>query len=293
MILKEIDSKEERNRILNELYGQATTQQQRYKIKKDIEALNKGYKGEKEAAYYINELLSESKAWVVIHDLRLELRGRSAQIDHILVNRIGLIWVVETKNWSSKIIINKHGEFEVESNGKKYGVESPIEQNKRHIDFLKWYMEENRIIPEKLGVKIKPEFVNMVLLPKTARIKRPLNSRFDTTNVIRVDRLASEFDKFVESVQIYDAWKVLKIISEDKLHELCRKLISGHTVKNRNYYNDVDGLRTKSKTNESGYFCASCRKTISSAEAKFCWSERNKRRFNGRAYCRECQGKVK
>jgi len=198
MILKEIDSKEERNRILHELYDQATTQQQRYKIKKNIEALDKGYKGEKEAAYYINELLSESKDWAVIHDLRLELRGRSAQIDHILVNRIGYIWVIETKNWSSKIIINKYGEFEVESNGKKYGVESPIEQNKRHIDFLKWYMEENSIIPEKVWVEKQDRNLEAwCCFPRQTRIKRPLSSRFDTSNVIRVDRLASEFDKFV------------------------------------------------------------------------------------------------
>ncbi len=291
MILKEIDSKEERNRILHELYDQATTQQQRYKIKKNIEALDKGYKGEKEAAYYINELLSESKDWAVIHDLRLELRGRSAQIDHILVNRIGYIWVIETKNWSSKIIINKYGEFEVESNGKKYGVESPIEQNKRHIDFLKWYMEENSIIPEKFGVKNKPEFGSMVLLPKTARIKRPLSSRFDTSNVIRVDRLASEFDKFVGNIKIYDAWKVVKIISADKFKEVCRKLISGHTVQNRNY-NEKYKLKTKNNANGNGYFCASCKKTISKAEAMFCWSGRNKQRFNGRAYCRECQSKM-
>jgi len=93
------------------------------------------------------------------------------------------------------------------------------------------------------------------------------------------------------NIKIYDAWKVVKNISADKFKEVCRKLISGHTVQNRNY-NEKYKLKTKNNANGNGYFCASCKKTISKAEAMFCWSGRNKQRFNGRAYCRECQSKM-
>ncbi len=286
MILKKIDSKNKEIQKLESLHKQATTNQQKYLINKDIDALIKGYQGEKEAAYYINEALGRSKNWFVINDLRLESKGQHAQFDHILINRLAYIMVIETKNWDSKIIINKFGEFELKSNEKKFGVESPIEQNKRHIDFLKLYMDDNNIFPKRLGVRIKPEFINMILFPKTARIKRPLNSSFNTSNIIRMDRFSSEFEIFVETIGIKDTWKITRILSEEKIIEIGKKLIHGHTIKEINYEGKY---KLNLRKNNQKYYCGLCKKTITKNEFLFCKQKHNKIKFNGKICCKKCQ----
>jgi hypothetical protein len=46
---------------------------------------------------------------VVIHDLRIEHRGRVAQIDHLLINRVLDIFVLESKNYYYGVKISEEG----------------------------------------------------------------------------------------------------------------------------------------------------------------------------------------
>jgi len=212
---------------------------------------------------------------------------RNTQIDHLVINRLGFIYIIETKNWEAKIIINKYGEFSVESNGKKYGVESPLEQNRRHVKFLEWYLEKNSIWPSRFGVQYKPECINMVLLRKRARIKRPMRAIFDTSKVIRVDRFASEFDTIGKDVKLKDAWKLLNIITKKELIEIGEKLIFGHCPKKDHHSKKYNHSLLKKK---NSYYCASCKISISTAVAKYCWN--NKKKFGGKPYCKDCQKKI-
>ena len=68
---------------------------------------------------------------MIIHDFRIECDGRTAQIDHLIINRFLDIWVCESKHFSEGITINEHGECSAFYDSKPYGVPSPIEQNKK------------------------------------------------------------------------------------------------------------------------------------------------------------------
>ena len=58
------------------------------KIESEIRKIRAGMAGEKEAAYNIDFHYGEHKEnWAVIHDLRVEYQGSTAQIDHLLINR--------------------------------------------------------------------------------------------------------------------------------------------------------------------------------------------------------------
>ena len=48
---------------------------------------------------------------ITIHDLRLEVNGRVAQIDHLLVNRTMTFYVFETKHFHAGIKIGEDGQF--------------------------------------------------------------------------------------------------------------------------------------------------------------------------------------
>lgn len=84
MIIKEIDSKVESLQLLESLLAGKITPNQRKNIQAEINALKKGAAGEKQAAFYINQIFSKSfKA----HDIRLNVDGDIAQIDHVVMNK--------------------------------------------------------------------------------------------------------------------------------------------------------------------------------------------------------------
>ena len=56
-----------------------------------------GIKGQKEFAYLIDFDLAKSKRMVVIHDLRLEINGRVAQIDHLLIHRSLTVFILHIR----------------------------------------------------------------------------------------------------------------------------------------------------------------------------------------------------
>ncbi|PKN12574.1 MAG: hypothetical protein CVU69_05935 [Deltaproteobacteria bacterium HGW-Deltaproteobacteria-4] len=51
------------------------------------------------SAYYLDFNYKDSQNWAANHDLRIEHRGRVAQIDHLLINRLLDIFVLESKNY--------------------------------------------------------------------------------------------------------------------------------------------------------------------------------------------------
>src|SRR5690606_15808502 len=120
----------------------------------------------------------------VIHDLRLEINGRVAQIDHLLIGRMLEVYVLETKTFSTGITINEHGEFSLPYEGKEIGIPSPIEQNNRHIRVLEDAFKEIGH-PTRLGIPMPPSFRSVVLVSPKATIKRPKTSKIDLESIVK------------------------------------------------------------------------------------------------------------
>lgn len=130
-----------------------------------------GAKGEAEAAYEIDFHHRASTRWAVIHDLRLEHKGRVAQIDHLLISRSLDIWVCESKHFAEGVAVNEQGEFIAFYAGRAVGVPSPFEQNRKHIALLREVLDSERVnLPKRLGLAIKPSLESVVLVSKNARI---------------------------------------------------------------------------------------------------------------------------
>ncbi|HQU79484.1 MAG TPA: nuclease-related domain-containing protein [Azonexus sp.] len=111
MLIKSSDNKTKDIDTLQGLLNHpAATAETKRKIEQEIRFMLSGVKGEKDAAYEIEFHYGPSKNWAVIHDLRIEHKGRVAQIDHILVNRFLDVWVCESKRFSEGIAINEHSE---------------------------------------------------------------------------------------------------------------------------------------------------------------------------------------
>ena len=318
MLIKEADSHQsdldELNALLALPHVNADTKQQ---IRQEIRNIQSGIKGETDAAFQINFHYENSHKWAVIHDLRLEFEGHAAQIDHLLINRFLEIYVCESKRFAEGIGFNEHGEFYRYSQGKPYAIESPIEQNNRHILLLQRLFNSGEInLPTRLGFRMKPSLHSLILIANTSAIRRPKNSKKvdGMDRIIKVEQLLKRRDQDLKEENFLHTFSsVNKLISTETLQILAENLADLHTPAKKNWKarfgipdmpseqtpppanipkkQPAPPAATAEPTKPMRLFCADCKKTVSQNVADFCWN--NKVRFHGRVYCFDCQRKYK
>lgn len=311
MLLKSADSKDAGIAILTNLLNHRNvSEDKKQQISRELRNVVAGVKTEKEAAYEVDFHFGASKNMMVLHDLRIEVNGRVAQIDHLLINRLCEVYVLETKTFSTGLSINDRGEFSTTYDGRKVGIASPIEQNARHIKVLR---DAFKLIgmPKRLGITIQPSFRPVILVSQKAVIERPNSKKIALDSVIKLDQFFSWYNKQIDETKAGDAIGILKLCSGETVKELGEKLVALHKPVRIDYVRkfDVAGdllnkepvaevlhrqvnsaeANTGTMKKTGNYFCAACQSTIAEVVAKFCWNSRS--RFGGKAYCRSCQSK--
>jgi hypothetical protein len=290
----------------------------RKKIEQEIRNLQSGMKGEAEAAYEMGFHYGESKNWMVLHDLRLECGGRTAQIDHLLINRFLEIYVCESKRFSEGVAINEQGEFAAFFGSKPYGIASPLEQNRRHMAVLEAVFKTGQVAPPKrLGFTITPSLHGLVLVSKTARISRPKAKTEGIEMVIKNDQLKAKIDRDIDKDN--NILGATKIIGQDTLEDFARRLAAAHEPIRFDWAAKfglptvapapVSPVKTATKEQsvatpavtpapavpqeasgddkKSKLACTTCGTVVAYNVAKFCWF--NKPRFGGKVFCMDCQ----
>jgi len=301
MIVKRRDAKQVDIDILTSLLSLRLPKNKKFPIERELRFIKSGDKGEEDSAYFIDFHFGASKKWAVIHDLRLEHDGRVAQIDHLMINRFLEVYVLESKNFFYGVKITDTGEFLVYHEGKYVSVESPIEQNKRHLIVLEAVFKQYDLMPKRLGLTMTPTLRSYVLVSTNSRVIRPPKERFDTDTVIKADTLRTQIDKDVEALRPLSVIAAAsKMSSLEKVTEITRRLVSLHKPLKIDYLkrfgiDDSPSVRTSATHSgeagqTKGFYCSKCKKTITRKVARFCWD--NEQRFGGRAYCFDCQKTV-
>jgi hypothetical protein len=228
MIIKEADEKKSQIAILETLASRRDASADvRKRIEQEIRNIRAGIKGEEEAAYEINFHFGASKNYAVIHDLRIEVEGRVAQIDHLLIGRFLDIWVCETKNFCEGIAINEQGECSRFYNNKPSGIASPFEQNKKHIMVLDSLFKTGIVqLPKRLGFSIKPNMTSVVMVSKNARISRPKTKIPGVESIIKSDQFSSLIERANDNYN--NPLTVAKLIEADTLENFARAIAAQH-----------------------------------------------------------------
>jgi hypothetical protein len=223
MILKDTDTKDPQLTELEaHLAAPGIPTATKQHIERELKFLRAGIKGERESAYDIDFYSGASKNRIVIHDLRIEHKGRVAQIDHLILNRLLEVYVLETKHFSEGVSINEQGEFSIWFAGKPRGIPSPLEQNERHIAVLQDVFK-TLDMPTRLGIRLQPSFESLVLVSKNARIGRP--EKFDTRRVLKSDQLERWINKNIDSGS---PLMMAKVVGVDTLAAIARQLVALH-----------------------------------------------------------------
>lgn len=229
MILKNIDSKDESIKILEELLNESTNEKQKYLIESDLKNLKNGYQKEKENAYLIDFEFKNSKNVHIIHDLRLEHNGRVAQIDHLLLNRFG-IEVLESKSFSGIVTIKSDNSLEVKYKEKIIAQPNPLEQAKRHELVMKELLKDNNLLTNMIGLNLMISS-KVLFNPNTVVSNDPMPNDFVKADNFFKNRIDSVDNMGI--VQIYkSAFGLQKI---DNILNIANFLISQHKPLNFDY----------------------------------------------------------
>jgi len=296
MIIKGMDPKNEEKEQLRGLLQGQLSEKQRFLIERQLRNIEAGERGEKDSAYFIDFYFGKSKNWAVIHDLRIQFEGQVAQIDHLVMNRFMDIYVLETKNFHYGLKITPEGEFLIYNGQKYFGIESPLEQNDRHIFLISKAIDYYNVMPTRLGVVIPPRFVSYVLVSPTSKIIRPSRSKLDTSHVIQSDQA---FTKIKKDTDDAGAAVILKICSQETLETTAKKLFRLHRpttpdfkarfgIKDRTeYVKQPDRIPMANTSHGPSIICESCASKVTEKVVQYCLDR--KHQFKGRILCYNCQ----
>jgi hypothetical protein len=201
MLIKDRDGRDGAIEQLRELLSLNLNPRKKFLIERELKNISPGDDGGKNAARFINFYCADSPNWAIIHDLKIENNGSSTQIDHILINQFFDIFLVESKNYTYSLKITADGEFLV-FDGRKYrSIDSPIEENHQRIQALKKALVENKIMPKRLGIAVRPRIMPYVLVSPAVNVLRPPKSVYDTSSIITADNFTQLLLKKVERIK--------------------------------------------------------------------------------------------
>jgi Nuclease-related domain len=208
---------------------------QREEIEGELWTLRSGARGEREAAHHLDFQFGDRASLAVIHDLRIEHKGRVTQIDHLILNRLLDIHVLESKDFSGDVRVSAEGEWEICAPDGWHGIPSPVERNRHHIEVLTDYIRDNDLAPRRAGfLPLNPTFHGWVLVPPRCDLKK---SGEEWQNVVKMDMFVRQFEKQIdEAPALSDFVSVAKVVSTDTLFPFANSLVAAHRPAHIDYH---------------------------------------------------------
>jgi len=196
------------------------------------------YKADSDARKQLERLRELQNSYlpiIVLHDLRLEHGGLSAQIDYLIITTKFCL-IVECKNLFGNLEVNSRGEFirELDFNGKrkKEGIYSPVTQNVRHMEMIKVLRLANKKNPLMRAALEKSfgDFHRSVIVlanPKTViNLKRAPKAVKD--QIIRGDQLIAHIKKLLRENKDWAS-------SEKEMYEMAEFFVGLHKENTLDY----------------------------------------------------------
>lgn len=291
MLIKELDEHAAELATLERLLLSDPPEATGRSLKNERDTILSGLKHRRDSAYHLDFYFSESRDWAVLHDLRLEMGELSTQIDHLLIGRHLDIYVIESKYFNSEVRLNEQGEFSYLLNRKPISVPSPLQRNRDNIAFLNHFLQENGLLPSRLGLTIKPQFHSIVLLSPTSRLTLPKAPPFDCSGVIHADRFLQRFSRNLEEPGVGDFVGMARMVSASALESLAGRLSQRHIPRSIDYAGRY-GMKPPQRNEvfeecRNGCNCAQCNRRVTERVARYCME--NRELFSGRVYCFDCQ----
>ena len=226
MLIKDRDPVQEAVAQLMDLLSLNLGPTKKFLIERELKRLEPNRNGGKTAFHFINFYCADCPDWAVIHDLKIESNGFATHIDHLLINKFLDIHLFESRSYNDAIKITADGEFLVYDGHQYQTVDSPIEENKKRTEVLADLLIENKILPKRLGISLKPQIFSYVLVSPGANVIRPPETVYDTSSVITADYLTQTLLKQLKRLKrAFEKFTSLpKAFNPDTLEKVAAKL---------------------------------------------------------------------
>lgn len=113
-----------------------------------------GRRHEQDVDFHLRRgLVGENKIHL-FKNLKFEVHGETAQIDHLLLHKYGFI-IIESKSVYGEVTVNSSGEWSRSFKGQWYGIASPIAQAENQEAILRQVLGANadRLLGKLLGIR--------------------------------------------------------------------------------------------------------------------------------------------
>lgn len=185
---------------LNELTNKIVDGEKKDNIERDIKYLKYGLDGENNVYF---ELKNSFLPILCLHDVRVKYEDYVAQLDFVVISN-KFTCILETKKLSGNITIDQDGNFvRTLKNrfGKEYkeGIYSPITQNARHIDIIKY------VLAKELKINNMPILSLVVMAnPKTIINKYRCPEEIEKS-IIKYDQIKVTLGRYLnDKANTYD-----------------------------------------------------------------------------------------
>jgi len=247
VFLRESNSSEAHLEKLKTLHG-VSQGEMRKQIELDMKLLNYGIAGEKTVIF---ELRNSFMPMLVLHDLFLDYKGLTAQIDFLVITK-KKVFILECKNLFGNLEVNSNGDFirTIEINGKmrKEGIYSPITQNQRHMDVLRNIRRESKsnFISRSIFDSIFDDNYKSVVVianPKTV-INMKYAKKEIKNSIIRSDKL-------IDYIKIANSDKKEGPIPDKRMYEMAEEFLSYHKENEVDYTKKYEQFIVKQDIEEA------------------------------------------
>ncbi|PZM64339.1 NERD domain-containing protein [Paenibacillus dendritiformis] len=206
---------------LNELKNKIVGGEKKDNIERDIKYLKYGLDGENNVSF---ELKNSFLPILCLHDVRVEYEDYVAQLDFVVISN-KFTCILETKKLSGNITIDQDGNFvRTFKNrfGKEYkeGIYSPITQNARHIDIIKY------VLAKELKINNMPILSLVVMAnPKTIINKYRCPEEIEKS-IIKYDQIKVTLGRYLnDKANTYD-------LAEKDMYNIANLLVKLNTPLN-------------------------------------------------------------
>jgi Nuclease-related domain len=181
-----------------------------------------GIDAEKEAAWHIERQFGNIKNYRVLHNIIIPDHRSSSpcQIDHLVIGRFWDFLVLETKSTKNGCAFKESNQtWSRIHNGRPQPMPSPIEQNKRHIQCLKAFLQNAGVLPKR-GIQAKPIFHNWILVDPGSDVP----PTFENARLIPRDMFGSVAQEWVDKhgISIRNFINLMTVDQLDKVDEALR-----------------------------------------------------------------------
>ncbi len=97
---------------------------------------------EGDVAFYLRRAYKDRSNVHVLNDIKIQINGETAQIDHLICYSYGFI-IVESKSIKGRVSINPEGEWSRSYKNEWFGIKSPIKQALMQMAILKEFLKSN------------------------------------------------------------------------------------------------------------------------------------------------------